>query len=141
MRCIANTKNGAQCKKNSCVGKLCGIHRKLRDEIQLVKVEKSTDGKHKFVAHFLVNGKEKSTRFGAEGYGDFIIFSKKEGKESGLHHRELYIQRHAKDLRTNDFTRAGVLSMFILWGNKPNLEASIKDYKRRIKTHDLSLPK
>jgi hypothetical protein len=141
MRCIANTKNSQQCKRNTCNGKLCGQHRKLRTDIELVNIEKANDGKHKFVAHFIVNGKEQKTKFGAEGYGDFILFSKNEGKESGLRHREHYIQRHAKDLRTNDFTRAGVLSMFILWGNKPNLEESIKDYRRRIKNHDLSLPK
>jgi hypothetical protein len=133
MRCIANTKNGAQCKKNSCVGKLCGIHRKLRDDIQLVNIEKAHDGKHKFIAHFLVNGKEKSTRFGAEGYQDYTMHGDRERM-----HR--YNFRHTKDLRTNDPTRAGFLSVFILW-NKPTLQASIDDYKRRLKSKDFSLPK
>lgn len=141
MQCKANTIKGTQCSRKSCKDGMCSQHRKMRGSIELLKVVKANDGKHKYTAIFNVNGKEKHTNFGAEGYGDFIIFSNKEGKESGLHHRELYIQRHTKDLRTKDFTRAGVLSMFILWGNKPNLEASIKDYKRRIKENDLSLPK
>jgi hypothetical protein len=141
MRCNAVTKNGNVCKRNTCEGSMCRQHQKLNEDIKLIKVERANDGKHKYTAYFLVNGKEKHTSFGAEGYGDFIIFTKKEGKESGLNHREKYIMRHKKDLRTNDFTRAGVLSMFILWGNKPNLEVSIKDYKRRMIEKDLSLPK
>ena len=35
-----------------------------------------------------------------------------------------YIKRHLKDLDTNDFTRAGFLSMFLLW-NKETLKESI----------------
>ena len=144
-RCSAITQKGKQCSRRTCSGSKCRQHRTTGSSygskgIELIKIEKANDGKHKFVAVFDVNGREKRTKFGAEGYGDFIIFTKKEGKESGLHHRELYIQRHTKDLRTKDFTRAGTLSMFILWGNKPNLESSIKDYKRRMKSGDYSLP-
>ena len=140
MNCKAITKNGTQCSRKSCIKNMCSQHRKMRQNIELHEVVKANDGKHKYTATFIVNGKEKHTSFGAEGYGDFIIFSKKEGKESGLHHRENYIQRHAKDLRLHDFTKAGALSMFILWGNKPNLEESIRDYKRRMKENDFTLP-
>ncbi len=140
MNCKAITKNGTQCTRKSCIKNICSQHRKMRQNIELHEVVKANDGKHKYTAIFIVNGKEKHTSFGAEGYGDFIIFSKKEGKESGLHHRENYIQRHAKDLRLHDFTKAGALSMFILWGNKPNLEESIKDYRRRMKENDFTLP-
>ena len=45
--------------------------------------------------------------------------------------RSRYIFRHHKDLKTGDPTRAGYLSMFILW-NKPNLKSSIADYRRRL---------
>ena len=140
MNCKATTKNGTQCSRKSCIKNMCSQHRKMRQNIELNEVVKANDGKHKYTAIFNVNGKEKNTSFGAEGYGDFIIFSKKEGKESGLHHRENYIQRHKKDLRLHDFTKAGALSMFILWGNKPNLEESIKDYRRRMKENDFTLP-
>lgn len=139
-RCSAITQKGNQCYRNACIGDNCRQHRKSGN-INLLKIEKANDGKHKYVAIFDVNGREKRTKFGAEGYGDFIIFSKKEGKEGGLHHRENYIRRHSKDLRSKDFTRAGSLSMFILWGDKPNLEYSIKDYRRRMKENDFSLPK
>jgi hypothetical protein len=138
-QCSATTQKGSRCSRNACIGDKCRQHRKS-ENIKLLKVEKANDGKHKFVAIFDVNGKEKRTKFGAEGYGDFIIFTGKEGKESGLRHRENYIRRHTKDLHTKDFTRAGTLSMFILWGNKPNLEASIKDYKRRMNEIDFTLP-
>ena len=42
-----------------------------------------------------------------------------------------YIKRHLKDLETNDYKRAGFLSMFLLW-NKPTLKESIKDFNNRI---------
>ena len=138
-RCSAITQKGSKCSRRSCQNGKCRQHNKAGN-IELIKIEKANDGKHKFVAIFNVNGKEKHTKFGAEGYGDFIIFTKKEGKESGLRHRENYIRRHTKDLKTQDFTRAGALSMFILWGNKPDLQASINDYKRRLKSGDFSLP-
>jgi hypothetical protein len=37
-----------------------------------------------------------------------------------------------KALETNDYKRAGYLSMFLLW-NKETLKDSIKDFNRRIK--------
>ncbi len=143
-RCSAITQKGKQCSRRTCSGNKCRQHRNGGSSagsknIELVKIEKANDGKHKFVAVFDVNGREKRTKFGAEGYGDFIIFTKKEGKESGLRHKANYNFRHKKDLRTGDVTRAGFLSVFILW-NKPTLQASINDYKRRLKSGDFSLP-
>ena len=49
-----------------------------------------------------------------------------------------YIKRHLKDLRTNDYTRPGYLSMFLLW-NKETLKDSIKDFNKRIKNDDWSI--
>ena len=46
-----------------------------------------------------------------------------------------YIKRHIRDLRTNDYKRAGYLSLFLLW-NKPNLKDSIKDFNKRIKNNN-----
>jgi len=43
-----------------------------------------------------------------------------------------YIKRHIRDLRTNDYKRAGYLSLFLLW-NKSNLKDSIQDFNKRIK--------
>lgn len=90
--------------------------------VKLKKIERATDPKYKFIAYF-DNGKK--TKFGAKGYEDYTI-------HKNIMRRNRYIQRHMKDLRTNDPTRAGYLSMFILW-NKPSLNNSILDYKKRLK--------
>ena len=45
--------------------------------------------------------------------------------------RERYRKRHKKDLDTNDFTRAGYLSYFILWGEFQDIKKNISDYKKR----------
>ena len=95
----------------------------------------------KYVAIFkirdLVDGeerlKEKKTYFGGKGYEDFTIHKDERRKR-------MYVERHAKDLRTNDPTRAGYLSMFILW-NFTSLSKSIQDFKRRLKTDNWTLPK
>ena len=47
--------------------------------------------------------------------------------------RSAFRARHKKDLKTNDYTRAGYLSYYILWGDKTNLKDAIKDYKKRFK--------
>ena len=43
-----------------------------------------------------------------------------------------YLKRHLKDLETNDYKRAGYLSMFLLW-NKPTLKESMKDLTEELK--------
>lgn len=53
--------------------------------------------------------------------------------------KDAYVARHKKDLKTKDPKRAGFLSMFLLW-NKPTLASSIKDYNRRVRENDWSLP-
>jgi len=37
-----------------------------------------------------------------------------------------------KGLKTNDYRRAGYLSLFLLW-NKPTLKESVNDFNKRIK--------
>ena len=49
--------------------------------------------------------------------------------------RKNYIKRHLKDLNTNDYTRPGNLSMFLLW-DKPTLKESITTYNTRILKND-----
>ena len=91
--------------------------------MKLLHIEKLHDAKHKYIAIFDNNGKTKTTKFGASGMDDYTITKDKE-------QRDRYRTRHAKDLKTQDPTRAGYLSWFILW-NKPTLTASIADYRRR----------
>jgi len=72
------------------------------------------------------DGKTITTHFGAKGMSDYTIHKDKE-------RRARYRKRHKKDLNTGDYTRAGYLSYYILWGDKTNLRDAIKDYKRRFK--------
>ena len=69
-------------------------------------------------------GKRKTTHFGAKGMDDFTLTGDKEA-------RKRYRERHKKDLDTNDPTRAGYLSYFILWGDSTSLNKNIADYKKR----------
>ncbi len=122
------------CKSKSKYFGCCDIHadRQIQENlkgVKLIKISKANDGQHKYVATFEKNGRENHTSFGLAGFNDFILWQK-EGKQHALERRDLYWQRHSKDLKTLDPTAAGYLSLFILW-NKPTLEASIADYKRR----------
>ena len=70
------------------------------------------------------NGRTKTTHFGAKGMDDYTITKNKE-------QRSRYRQRHKKDLQTGDYTRAGYLSYYILWGNSTSRAENIKAYKSR----------
>ena len=70
------------------------------------------------------NGRTKTTHFGAKGMEDYTQHHDKE-------RRERYRLRHQKDLRTQDPTRAGYLSMEILWGPSTSLQKNIAEYKRK----------
>jgi len=63
--------------------------------------------------------------------GTFIDHQDKQLKKN-------YIKRHLKDLETNDYKRAGYLSLFLLW-NKETLKDSIKDFNKRIKKNDWNI--
>tara|TARA_R100001015_G_C4558137_1_gene118554 strand:- start:313 stop:606 length:294 start_codon:yes stop_codon:yes gene_type:complete len=92
--------------------------------IQL-KVSKSDKKEKKYKAVFTYpDGKTKTTHFGAAGMTDYLISKDKE-------RRSRYRKRHKKDLNTNDFTRAGYLSYYILWGEATNLRDAVKAYKKR----------
>jgi hypothetical protein len=94
------------------------------DKVKL-KITKSDRKGKKYKAVFTYpDAKTKTTNFGAEGMSDFTIHKDKD-------RRERYRKRHKKDLKTKDFTRAGYLSYYILWGDSSNLQTAIKDYKKR----------
>lgn len=98
--------------------------------LTLKRIARSPAAGKKWRAHF---SDGTVTDFGATGYSDYT-------KHGDRERRDRYIARHAKDLDTGDPTRAGYLSMFVLW-NKPDFHASVRDYKRRLKAGDWSLPK
>jgi len=91
-----------------------------------VVIKKSTKPDKKLMAVFDIDGKKKTTHFGSKGSDDYTKTNNKE-------QRKRYRQRHAKDLNTNDPTRAGFLSYYILWGDSTSLDKNISDYKKRFK--------
>jgi len=88
-------------------------------------IKKSNKSGKKFMAIFEKdNGRSKTTHFGASGMPDYTLTGDKE-------RRRLYRQRHKKDLKTNDPTRAGYLSYYILWGDSTSIRQNINNYKKR----------
>ena len=97
-----------------------------RIKFDSVVITKS-DRDKKFKAVFRnKEGKKKTLHFGAKGMSDFT-------KNKDPKRKERYLKRHsAKELKENwkvPDTPAS-LSRWILW-NKPSLESSIKDYKKK----------
>ena len=92
--------------------------------INLISIKKSNRSGKKLMATFKIDGRSRVIHFGAAGMSDFT-------KHNDIKRRNRYIFRHKKDLKTNDPTRAGYLSMYVLW-NKRTIKASITDYKRRL---------
>lgn len=90
--------------------------------VDVMHAAKST-GK-KLVAVFSRDGKSVSRMFGAAGMSDYTIHKDRD-------RRKRYWTRHEKDLRTNDPTRAGYLSYYILW-NLTSLRNSISDFRKRL---------
>lgn len=80
---------------------------------------------HKFIAIFQDTETSfiKKTKFGRRPYSDYTIHKDKK-------RRELYRRRHTKDLQTEDPTRAGYLSYFLLWGDSTSLRQNIRQYKK-----------
>lgn len=71
-------------------------------------------------------GKTRTTHFGLKNpkKGTYL-----DHKDKTI--RKNYRARHKQDLKTGDYTRAGYLSYYILWGDKTNLKDAVKDYKKR----------
>ncbi len=92
--------------------------------MKLIKLERSERKDKKWVAIFKDDDKEKRVQFGSRGMDDYTI---KKDKEQ----RDRYRTRHKKDLDTNDPTRAGYLSYYLLWGDSTSLGENIKSYKKR----------
>ena len=93
-------------------------------------VKKSTNPKKKYMAIFTdsSSGRTKTTFFGDSSATDYLLSKEKD-------RRARYIQRHKKDLQTNDPTRAGYLSLYLLWsyGNEKStsLRTNISNYKKQ----------
>ena len=90
-------------------------------------VKKSTKPNKKLMAIFTKdNGRKKTTYFGQAGAPDYTLTKDKK-------QRKRYRDRHKKDLQTGDYTRAGYLSYYILWGASTSRKENIAAYKRTFK--------
>jgi hypothetical protein len=93
--------------------------------MRLQSVVRAGDGTHKWKATFTrEDGRTKTTYFGAAGMDDYTLTKDKE-------QRDRYRDRHRKDLITNDPTKAGYLSYYILWGDSTSFARNLAAYKRR----------
>ena len=92
--------------------------------MKLLRVEKLSGDTHKYKEVFDNDGRTKSTKFGASGMDDFTL-------AKNVEQRDRYRTRHAKDLQTNDPTRAGYLAYYLLWGDSTSLQKNISAYKAK----------
>jgi len=98
--------------------------------MKLLEIVPAHDGVHKYKAVFLKDsGRKQTTKFGAEGYKDFIQYNK-EDKDLAAEHKSLYLSRHRKTEHWDQPMTAGALSRWVLW-NEPTLQSSIADFRRR----------
>lgn len=97
--------------------------------MKLLSVTESKSKGKKLTALFDVDGRTKRVSFGAKGMKDFIQYSA-EDRVLAEERKRLYLLRHAHRESWNDPLSPGALSRWILW-NKPSLDSSIADYKRR----------
>jgi hypothetical protein len=88
--------------------------------VTLVKIVPSKNFTKKYDAHFSDGTK---TSFGDSSMEDYTQHGDEQRRAS-------YRARHKKDLQTNDPTRAGYLSRYILWGNSTSVRKNIEEYKR-----------
>jgi len=91
--------------------------------MKLISITPSEKPEKKLKATFESDGRTKTTHFGAAGMSDFT-------KNHDEARKANYLSRHSATENWNDPTSAGALSRWVLW-NKPTLEASKADYKRR----------
>ena len=89
--------------------------------VKLLKVVPSTNFTKKYDAHFSDGTK---TSFGDSTAKDYT-------QHGDIERRKAYRSRHKKDLETNDPTRAGYLSYYILWGDSTSLRTNIAAYKNK----------
>jgi hypothetical protein len=93
--------------------------------MRLVEFKKSDKPEKKYMATFETDsGRTKTTHFGDSSMEDFTQHHDKE-------RRERYRNRHAKDLDTGDYTRAGYLSYYILWGPYTSVKQNLEYYKQK----------
>eukprot|EP01043_Picozoa_sp_COSAG02_P020654 COSAG02_NODE_1023_length_15151_cov_745.123572_21_plen_100_part_00 len=94
--------------------------------VKLVVSKSDRKGKRFKAVFTYEDGKTRTTHFGLKNPkgGTYIDHQDKDI-------RRRYRARHKQDLKTKDYTRAGFLSYYILWGDKTNLKDAVESYKKR----------
>lgn len=92
---------------------------------KVIFAKSDREGKKMKAIFYLHTGgpKIKTVHFGQEGASDFT-------KNKDEDRKKAYLDRHRKNENWDDPMTAGALSRWILW-NKPTLQASIDDYRKR----------
>lgn len=101
--------------------------------LHLINITQSPNPLSKWRATFITTeNKEQEivTDFGSFGFEDYTI-------HHNIKRANWYRWRHWRDLRTKDPTRAGYLSMFLLW-NKKNGNTALRDYQKRLNIFNLT---
>jgi len=97
----------------------------IQKMVKLLSITPSKAEGKKYTATFqLDSNATKKVNFGAKGMDDYTL-------THDTAQRERYRKRHAKDLETRDYTRAGFLSYYILWGDSTDMQTNIKSYKQK----------
>eukprot|EP01047_Picozoa_sp_COSAG01_P072721 COSAG01_NODE_11641_length_1891_cov_1.534040_4_plen_94_part_01 len=93
--------------------------------VKLVVSKSDRKGKRFKAVFTYEDGKTRTTHFGLKNPkgGTYIDHQDKDI-------RRRYRARHKQDLKTKDYTRAGFLSYYILWGDKTNLKDAVESYKK-----------
>ena len=96
-----------------------------RQKLRLITLRKSHKRCKKYDAVFKYpDGDTKTVSFGLNPYSDFT-------KHKDVTRRARYLKRHSgMGENWNDPTTPGALSRHILW-NKPTLQGSIRDFKKK----------
>jgi hypothetical protein len=93
--------------------------------MKLIEFKKSDRPEKKYMATFETDsGRTKTTHFGDSSMKDYTQHHDKK-------RREAYRSRHAKDLDTGDYTRAGYLSFYVLWGPYTSVRKNLEYYKQK----------
>ena len=91
---------------------------------KLVSVTKSAKPGKKWDFVFEKDGKQFKRSVGDSTMEDYT-------QHHDTKRRDSYRQRHAKDLQTNDPTRPGYISYYVLWGDSTSFQDNLRAYKRR----------
>jgi len=91
--------------------------------MRLINIKPSDKPNKKYMALFEDKHEFRIVYFGASGYTDYTTNHDDEKKR-------LNLLRHRKNENWNNPMTSGALSRWILW-NKPTLNESISDFKRR----------